>query len=375
MELSIVMDASTDSVRGKGRKAWILLGMLMLLVAASLGGHSYVEYYDTIDRELKAFEEHVRLADVQITSALQRTDMITQSVVTDELSSHKLPATAAHQHKLDLLQQFPEVDALFVLDSMGRVVDAASIHMPEVLPRLKSLDASQQEYFSVHRNARVEDTRRNWLSRPFKETGDRYIVALSRAIRGNDGVLQGVVVIFTSPKFFDNVLSELLRNGAIDAAAVHNRQGDIIYRLPNPSAYVGKNIGSAESFKKYLASTEKMTRYVGVVATDGVKRVLVFGKVGDTTLDVAVSVRTDSLMADWKNRTLWKLLIFLAIALLMTLLVWQTQRRRVFRDERERAERRFRAYFERSMVGMATLGPANELLDINQTLCEMLGFS
>ena len=369
------MGGSTDSVQGKGRKAWILLSMFFVLVAASIGGHSYVDYYATVDRELQAFEGHVRLADVQISSVLQRTEMITQSVVTDELSSPKLPATAAHQRKLNLLQQFPEVDVLFVLDSMGRVVDAASIRMPEVLPRLEGLDAAQQEYFLVHRNARVEEARRNWLSRPFKETGGRYIISLSKAIRGNDGVLQGVVVIFTAPQLFDNVLSELLRNGAIDAAAVHNRQGDIIYRLPNPSTYVGKNIGSAESFKKYLASTEKMTRYVGVTATDGVKRVLVFGRVGDTTLDVAVSVKTDSLMVDWKNRTLWKLLIFLAVALLMTLLAWQTQRRRVFREERERAERRFRAYFERSMVGMATIGSANELLDINQTLCEMLGFS
>ena len=369
------MGDSIDNVQGKGLKAWILLAMLLVLIAASIGAHSYADYYATVDRELQTFEGHVRLADVQITSVLQRTDMITQSVVTDELSSPKLTATAAHQRKLNLLQQFPEVDALFVLDSVGHVVDAASIHMPELLPRLKGLDASQQEYFSVHRNTGIEDARSNWLSRPFKETGNRYIVALSRAIRGNDGALQGVVVLFTNPRIFDHVLSELLGNGEVDAAAVHNRQGDIIYRLPNPGAYIGKNIGSAESFKKYLASTEKMTRYVGVTATDGVKRVLVFGRVGDTTLDVAVSVKSDSLLADWKNRTLWKLLVFLAVALLMTLIAWQTERRRIFREERERAERRFRAYFERSMVGMATLGPANELLDVNHTLCEMLGFS
>ena len=239
------MGGPIDSVLGKTRQAWMLLCMLLLLIAASLGAHSYADYDATVDRELQTFEGHVRLAEVQITAILQRTDMVTQSVATDELSSPKLPATVAHQRKLNLLHQFPEMDALLVLDSTGRVVDAASISTPEILPGLRALDASQQEYFSVHRNGRVGDTQRNWLSRPFKAAGGRYVVSLSKAIRGNDGVLQGVGVIFTSPRLFDIVLSELLSNGEVDAAAVHNRQGDIIYRLPNPAAHVGKNIGSA----------------------------------------------------------------------------------------------------------------------------------
>jgi diguanylate cyclase (GGDEF)-like protein/PAS domain S-box-containing protein/hemerythrin-like metal-binding protein len=39
------------------------------------------------------------------------------------------------------------------------------------------------------------------------------------------------------------------------------------------------------------------------------------------------------------------------------------------------AERRFRAYFERSMVGMATTSPEKGWVDVNPALCEMLGYS
>ncbi len=39
------------------------------------------------------------------------------------------------------------------------------------------------------------------------------------------------------------------------------------------------------------------------------------------------------------------------------------------------SERRFRAYFERSMVGMATTSPTKDWLEVNDALCNMLGYS
>ncbi|MCX7110706.1 MAG: PAS domain S-box protein [Proteobacteria bacterium] len=39
------------------------------------------------------------------------------------------------------------------------------------------------------------------------------------------------------------------------------------------------------------------------------------------------------------------------------------------------SERHFRAFFERPLVGMATISPATNWLDVNDQLCQMLGFS
>jgi diguanylate cyclase (GGDEF)-like protein/PAS domain S-box-containing protein len=39
------------------------------------------------------------------------------------------------------------------------------------------------------------------------------------------------------------------------------------------------------------------------------------------------------------------------------------------------SERHFRAYFERSMVGMAAVSPEKRWLEVNETLCKMLGYS
>jgi diguanylate cyclase (GGDEF)-like protein/PAS domain S-box-containing protein len=50
-------------------------------------------------------------------------------------------------------------------------------------------------------------------------------------------------------------------------------------------------------------------------------------------------------------------------------------RKRKAEEDLRYSERHFRAYFERSMVGMAAVSPQKRWLEVNETLCRMLGFT
>ena len=353
---------------------WAIVAALLLLFGAVLTWNAYDEYESTLAEEYRAIESQARLGDVLIAGALRSIDLVLQSVIDDEQAIPKLPSQVVRQRQLSLLSHFPEIHYLIVADNKGQVRSAESLDDVDGLAKVRTFNASQRDYFTIHRDAKPEEYYRSELSRPFKTITDRYTVTVSRAIRGKDGRFNGVALVSISPTYFDSVLRQVLSNEIIDAAAVHNRYGDIVYRLPNAEKYIGKNIADGAAFKSYLLSDQHLTRFVGFTVTDSVKRVLVFSKVGDTTLDVGVSAQFDHVMANWHRSVRLRFVIFFIVAGLSLVLAWEAQRRLHIRLAKEKAERRFQAYFERSMVGMATTNPEKGWVDVNPALCEMLGY-
>jgi diguanylate cyclase (GGDEF)-like protein len=122
-------------------------------------------------------------------------------------------------------------------------------------------------------------------------------------------------------------LRQVIASDRLDAAAIHNRHGDIVYRLPDPDKYMGKNIAGGDAFKLYLDSPQHFTRYSGVTVTDKDRRVLVFSKVNGADLDIAVSGRYDDVMKSWRMNGIWKALLFVVVAVLALTLAWEIQRR------------------------------------------------
>ena len=354
---------------------WLAALGFLLVFAAGLAWNAYDDYQNTVERTFHSLEVQARLGDVQIAGALRSLNFVLQSVVEDQQASPKLPAAIARQRQLAFLRQFPEIQSLVVFDQQGQTVLAESLSNPNVLSTLRSFNASQREYFVFHRDAQKQDYLRNRISRPFHTVNNVFALILSRSIRDGDGRFLGVAVLVVAPQFFDTVLRELMANEVMDAVAVHSEMGDIIDRLPDPERYIGKNIGSGAAFQLYRRSGQPLTRYLGITATDNVKRILVFGRVGDSSLDVGVSVRFDQALAKWRRALLWSGVLFTLVAALTLTLAWQLRRRALARAAKEQEEQRYRAYFERAMFGMATLDADMRWRDVNPALCEMLGYS
>lgn len=354
---------------------WLTISIFLLIFGGILAWSAYNDYKNTLEEEFRVLESQARLGDVQITGALRSIDIVLEGVIDDVQAMPSLPPQVIKQRQLSFLRRFPEIYALITVDNLGQATTAESIDDVGGLAAIRLFNASQREYFTAHRDAKPEEYDRSQLSRPFKTITDLYTITVSRAIRGKDGQFQGVALVILSPKYFDFVLQQVLANTVVDAAALHNRYGDIIYRLPEPDKNIGKNIAGGDAFKAYLRSAQHLTRYSGVTVTDNVKRILVFSKVGDTNLDIGVSSQFDAVMTNWRKNMLLKFLIFAVVAALSLLLAREVQRRLLVRQARDKSEQRFRAYFERSMVGMATTSPNLDWIDINPALCGMLGYS
>ncbi len=354
---------------------WVAVTVFLAIVGAILTWHAYDSYGEVLEQEYRALEGQAHLGDVQVGGALRSINLVLQSVIDDTQAVPKLSPQIVQQRKLSWLRQFPEVHFMLTVDSHGQTTTAESLDDPGSVAAVRAFDASQREYFTIHRDAKPEDYFRFQISRPFKTITRRYTITISRAIRSKDGQFLGVALVSLSPTYFDSILQQVLSNDVLDAAALHNRNGDIVYRLPHPDNYLGKNIANGDAFKSYLGSNLHFTRYSGVTVTDNVKRILVFSRVEGTSLDIGVSGRFDVVMGRWKVSCLMKALTFMLLAGLSLALAQETQRRMHARWASEKTEKRFRAFFERSMVGMATLNSHEHWIDVNPALCEILGYS
>ncbi|MEI7612006.1 MAG: diguanylate cyclase [Betaproteobacteria bacterium] len=362
-------------IRNSQPIVWLTASVFLLIFGSIVAWSVYDDYENTLEEEFRVLESQARLGDIQIAGALRSINLVLQGTIDDVLTIPNLSPQIIRQRQLSLIRQFPEICALITVNNLGQIMTAESINDTVSMAEVRSFKASNREYFTAHRDAKPEDYDRYQLSRPFKTITNQYPIIVSRAIRGKNGQFQGVVLVALSLDYFDTVLRQVLSNTVVDAAALHNRYGDIIYRLPDPDNNISKNIADGDAFKLFLASAQQTARYSGVTVTDNVNRILVFREIGETTLDVGVSGQFDVVMANWRKNALLKLLSITVVAALSIALAWEIQRRLRLRQASEKDEQRFRAYFERSMVGMATTRPNLDWIDINPALCKMLGYS
>ncbi len=359
-------------------RVWGITASALLIIGSYLAWSSYDEFGKTLEHEYRLLETHARFGDAQVAGSLRSIDLLLQDVIDDRLSTPDLPADVIQRHQLDKLRQFPEIRLLITTDNKGQVASAESLDDPMGVIDVRKFDASQRDYFTVHRDAKPEDYYRYQLSRPFKTITNRNTITVSRAIRGKKGQFQGVALVSLSPAYFDSVLQEVLANNVADAAAVHNRFGDIIYRKPDPDKYVGKNIAGGEAFQSYLRSDQHLTRYLGVTATDGVKRILVFSKVGDTNLDVGVSAQFDVVMAGWRSNLLVKALFFVMVSGLSLALAFGSQQRLLERRRSEvtlrESEERYRLLVKTASEGILVAQGAS-LQFVNPMVMEITGYT
>jgi len=286
------------------------LASIIVLAGLAVAASIYADYQHTLETDFQSLESHAALAESKISGVLRGLEVGFNGLVADQQAEPPLPAQAISQRQLTFLTEFPEIRTVTATDATGRVVAAESLQTPQDLAAIRAFNISGREYFQFHRDASAADYNQLHISRPFFGSSKRWIVVVSRAIRGKHGEFRGVVVTTLKPAFFEPILQGIIQDPVIDAAAVHSQQGDVIYRLPDPDQHIGKNVKDGEAFQTYLKSDRPITRYIGTVVTDGRKRILVLGRVGDSGLDVGIAAQYDRVVAKWYPLVVVKLLLF-----------------------------------------------------------------
>jgi PAS domain S-box-containing protein len=329
-----------------------------------------------ISTEFQALEQQALLAEYQIGGVLRGLNVGLRGLAADQEADPPLPTQAISQQQLVFLKEFPEVRTITATDETGRVTAAESIQTPQDLDVIRAFSVAERDFFRFHRDARAADLDRVYLSRPFIGVSKRWIIVASRAIRGSDGEFRGCVVATLSPTLFEPVFRDILTNPVVDAAAVHTREGDIVYRLPDADQHTGRNVANGQAFQLYLRSDSNITRYLGMTVTDKQKRMVVFGKLGDSGLDVAISARYDRVVAKWVPAAAGKAVLFALFVVLALALGKALRRRHAAGIALSQSESRFRALFEASPNAILLADPEwQRLSDVNPVASTLLGYS
>ena len=308
---------------------WVLPVVVLLIIGSTLSWFGFDEYTQTIEREYRALESNARIADAQLSSVLRTTEQFL-----NEIADETRTLTPAQRKHYDAAlesrkKRLPEIRTLSVVNASGQIELSTNL-------TLRGFDASQRDYFIAHQSDPLKPGIR--VSRPFTSaTSGDLLIALSIAILDSQQNFQGVVLASVSPKFLDDLLTQIRPDRDDGAAVIFNRSGDLVYQVPNPEKLVAKNIANNPITREHLASTATMTRHLGTLLVDGKKRIYTISRVGNSNLSVGVSHQYGQIVREWQRNLVIRVAIFLLIAALVISLTLMAQRRQ---RDRELAEAR-----------------------------------
>lgn len=367
---------------------WMIPAAVLIIVGAALILSAYQEYDQTLEQEYRFLEAHARIAEVEIGDALHTVDHLLQRVADDRLVTPPLTRVEMEARQRERIKQLPAVDLLVTIDSNGRIVSAASDENPALAETVRGFDGSKREYFTAHRDAPPMQADGYHITRPFKSGVGSTVFVISRAMRGKLGEFEGVAAATISTKYFDSVLSEIKPVGAGSAAMALNRQGDILYRLPDPEQFLGGTVTRGQPFNDFVRSGSHALRVQGFSTLTRGARVFLFRWVGDTDLGVAISRESDDVFAEWRRNLILRVLIFafaVAVTLLLTGIASRRSKELVMANRRlkediaarERAEAAMRLYasvFQHSGEAILISDSENRILAVNEAFTRMTGY-
>ena len=351
-----------------------LLVVFLALVGLAVGVSIQRDYAQTIADAFQTLESQAILAEAKVSGVLRGLDIGLHGLAADHESGVPLPEKVVAEHQRSFLKSFAEIRPVTATDASGQVIAAESLQTPGDLPVIRAFNISGRDYFRFHRDAVSDDFDRMHLSRPFIGSSKRWIIAASQAIRGEDGEFHGAVVATVIPRFFESILQDILANDTVDVASLHNRQGDILYRVPDSDTHTGQNVVRGESFQHYLKSETNITRHIGAAVADNTRRLVVFAKVGDTGIDVAISARFDKIIARWYPLAVAKVLLFAVFSAGAIALYRQWQRRRMATLALAQSEAHFRELFGRAPIALAISDRQGRVLLVNQAFETLFGY-
>lgn len=344
-------------------------GALLALALLSVMALVFEVAYDVhVDRALtlkKAVENIDNLASAlesSVSRTVQTVD-VTLASVGDAVNFgnplHSQPLEnredGALSHLLqERLRRAPHIRGLSVLDRTGILV--ATTEDPRLLgSSFAELDLFRTQLSEQSKGLYVGSPVRGRFLTPGGAADERFgkwVLPMSRAIRGTDGALLGVAVASVNPEYLQSVF-RAVRNGIHGTVALYRQDGMLLTRLPQDGTEgIGTLMAGTELFRVHVPKAES-----GVfqeTAQDGQSRITAYRVTPVWPLVLAISRSEDEELAGWwTNQTevagvaLAASLVILLFAAVLTLL-----RRKDAQLEDGNA--RFNALLETAVEGIMT---------------------
>ncbi|NUB01416.1 response regulator [Azospirillum melinis] len=269
--------------------------------------------------------------EVSTTRTVQSVDVTLSSIV-DALSDANwtgedgAPGPDVTAMLTDRLRRSPHLRGLTLLDRTGRIVATTEGPYPAAT-YLTELDVFRLQAAAQGNGLVIGDPRpgRSLIDRtPAGERSGRWLLPMSRALREADGTLQAVVVATVNPDYFQGLYRAVqggTGGGMGDRIALYRYDGTLLTVQPQTGDEIAKSFAATPLFRHYLPQVEYgVFRHSGTdVGAGPGTRIVAYRTTPVWPLVLTVSVRTDTVLAPWRDNLRMASLLSAGMILLLSL--------------------------------------------------------
>ncbi len=233
---------------------------------------------------------------------------------------------------------------------------------------------SDREYFQFHLSRQTDEI---FIGKPvIGRVGGHWLIPMTRRINKADGSFGGVVVLSVDPEYFIKFYrrTDLGRHGVVDLIGL---DGISRARQAGEEQSYGNDMTGSAFLK--LRAEKPDGNLVTFGRLEGIPRYLSYRTLKEYPLMVTVGIAQKEVLAPLlRNRILYfgtALLTSFVVALLAGLLLAALSRQKRGLAALARSEARFRATFNQAAIGIMQTSLDDRIVQANQKLCEMLGYS
>ncbi len=360
----------------------LFLGVALSILGGYVGLHLYSGHSLIEDRERERLQNQARLIDQNLERQLAAVNNALVSIRGD-LPFLNAPSDGGTQlnHRLQAMSDaMPGVRTLAVFNSEGTIVAS---NRAELIGQ----NFREREYFQVARQSR--DPAVLHVSPPFKIGLGSFVINLVRVIPDVDGRFAGIVTATLDPGYFSTLLGSV--NYASDMwTALGHGDGKLFLMVPERAGMAGQYLAKPGSFfRKHMESGQTATVMTGMVLSTGEERMLAQRTVRPATVSmdkplvVAVGRDLAALFAPWRRDAYVQGGLFGVLVLLSGVGLYARQKRQrsfariaaMHEAEQLRSTEQYRTIIQASLDGFWITDPSGRILDANETICRMLGYS
>jgi len=276
---------------------------LALLCDAFVGTVLYSNYRETHRAVQRADADLVRVLDEYTQRTIQAIDLSLR-VTANQIAADPALMTPGNPALIAALKRtismYSAVQALVVLDADGNLVaDSLGNGVPG-----RQFNFADRVYYQMHRDRAVSDLFVD-IPRHARANANKYFISVSRAMRGPDGKLEGVLFAALDyeqiSQFFLSL--DLSQNGAV---TLFRGDGTLLVRVPAGEDFIGRHYDASPLFTEHLAQSPTGNFRGGNFTTSDTRaRRVTYRKVNGLPFVVTVSRAEVEILSGWRDGV-WK---------------------------------------------------------------------
>lgn len=237
----------------------------------------------------------------------------------------------------------------------------------------KPVNVADREHFKVHR---TQDSGKLFVGKPvIGRIRGKLVIPLTRRINKPDGSFGGVAMVLIEPSRFTDLLDNArLKN--LDIITLTGTDGILRARLKGMTTTAGEDVSQSPVFKAYISRPNG--HYFAKGEVDGIAKFFSYRTLPDYQLIAVVAAAESDVLANFSQRQRHYFgaagIASVFITSFTVLLILTLRSQRQANEAVARSQARFMATFNQASVGISHTTVDGHFLDINQKLCNILGY-